>query len=482
MPTAASPAGIAAIYVRLSQDREGAGLAVARQEADCRLIAERRGYGPDHIRVYSDNDLSAYNGKLRPAYRDMLRDIESGDVSLVVAWHGDRLHRSVKELVAFADLVQPRNVVVETARGGVMDFDSPTGRLVMLNLGVVARYESEHKAERHLSAEQELAKAGKAHGGRRPFGFEADRITIRSDEAALIREAVQRVLAGESVRAVAKDFDRRGVKTPDVVRNGEVTKPGQPWSISQLRKLLLSRRIAGRREHLGKDVARAEWTAIISTEDSDRLRAVLVRPNLRGTGTGNRPTRYLLAGIAVCALCGARLIARPANGRRSYACVNEPRIGGCGRLRVVAIPLEDLVVETLFQAVEGGALVTLLDTEADLSGTAGTLASEVKAIDVKLATLADKWSSNELTDGEWTRARENLAEKRAGLINELATLQRRLPVSALPDPLRAAWASLDFSQRRSIIEAFIERVVVTSARHGMPKFDPRRVTDIKWRA
>jgi site-specific DNA recombinase len=478
----ASPRGIAAIYVRLSRDREGAGLAVARQEADCRPLCERRGYPAERIRVYSDNDLSAYSGKPRPRYRDLLGDIESGEVTFVVAWHPDRLHRSSKELERFIDVVEAAQCQVATVQGGQYDLTTASGRMAARIVGAVSRGESEHKAERHQRAEVDLARRGKAHGGRRPFGFEADRVTIRPDEATLIREAVQRVLAGESVRSVAMDFDRRGIKTPDVVRNGEITKPGQEWSISQLRRLLLSRRIAGRREHLGVDVAEAEWTAIISAEDSDRLRAILVRPNLRGKGTGNRPTRYLLAGIAVCELCGARLVARPANRRRSYACVKEPRIGGCGRLRVVAVPLEELVVETLFQAVEGGALVTLLNTEAAQSGRAGVLASEIKAIDVKLAILADKWSSNELTDGEWTRARSTLAGKRAGLINELAALQRRLPVSALPDPLRAAWGALDFSQRRSIIEAFIEKVVVNSARHGMPKFDPRRVTNIKWRA
>src|SRR5713226_3014584 len=102
MPTAtAAPAGVAAIYVRLSQDREGEGLAVARQEADCRPICEQHGYPPERIRVYSDNDLSAYSGKVRPRFRDLLRDIESGEVTFVAAWHTDRLYRSITDLGAF---------------------------------------------------------------------------------------------------------------------------------------------------------------------------------------------------------------------------------------------------------------------------------------------------------------------------------------------------------------------------------------------
>ena len=61
----------AAIYCRISDDRAGAGLGVARQEADCRKLAEDRGLTV--TQVYVDNDLSAYSGKPRPGYKALLR-------------------------------------------------------------------------------------------------------------------------------------------------------------------------------------------------------------------------------------------------------------------------------------------------------------------------------------------------------------------------------------------------------------------------
>ena len=39
-----------AIYTRISNDREGGGLGVARQEVDCRALAERLGW--DVVDVY----------------------------------------------------------------------------------------------------------------------------------------------------------------------------------------------------------------------------------------------------------------------------------------------------------------------------------------------------------------------------------------------------------------------------------------------
>ena len=49
----------AAIYVRISQDRAGAGLGIARQEDDCRALCERKGW--QVAGIYADNDVSAYS-------------------------------------------------------------------------------------------------------------------------------------------------------------------------------------------------------------------------------------------------------------------------------------------------------------------------------------------------------------------------------------------------------------------------------------
>jgi len=53
--------GVDAIYVRISSDRTGAGLGVARQEEDCLALCTRLGWIV--YRVYIDNDVSAYSGK-----------------------------------------------------------------------------------------------------------------------------------------------------------------------------------------------------------------------------------------------------------------------------------------------------------------------------------------------------------------------------------------------------------------------------------
>src|SRR4249920_1550944 len=77
----------AAVYVRVSRDKTGAGLGVDRQEADCRAKAAELGWTV--VAVYADNDLSAYSGKPRPGYRRLLADVRAGAVDAVVVWHTD---------------------------------------------------------------------------------------------------------------------------------------------------------------------------------------------------------------------------------------------------------------------------------------------------------------------------------------------------------------------------------------------------------
>jgi DNA invertase Pin-like site-specific DNA recombinase len=73
----------AAVYLRISEDRSGEGLGVARQRKDCLKLCSEKGWEPVE---YVDNDVSASNGKSRPAYKRMLAGIENGAVGAVVNW------------------------------------------------------------------------------------------------------------------------------------------------------------------------------------------------------------------------------------------------------------------------------------------------------------------------------------------------------------------------------------------------------------
>src|SRR5258708_649276 len=73
----------AAIYVRISEDKEGAGLGVERQEQDARDLCERRGYRV--VEVYTDNDLSAFlRTKPRVNYLRRMHALRPGRFGVVI--------------------------------------------------------------------------------------------------------------------------------------------------------------------------------------------------------------------------------------------------------------------------------------------------------------------------------------------------------------------------------------------------------------
>lgn len=215
-----------AIYNRISNDPQGIEAGVERQRADCQALAERLGWQVH--RVYVDNDLSAWSGKRRPDYQQMLHDIHAGKVDAVIVWHEDRLTRLPRELEEFADVCLKAGVHRLVSCYGDTDLSNSDDMLTLRIKGAVAKNQSDAASRRLRRKHMELAQSGRPNGGRRPYGYEStirdahghvvnrDRAytAIVPAEAARIREAAERVLAGEPVRSVAKDWNDNNVPTP----------------------------------------------------------------------------------------------------------------------------------------------------------------------------------------------------------------------------------------------------------------------------
>lgn len=263
-----------AIYCRISEDREGAGLGIERRRADCQTLVTSRGWTLKQ--VFSDNDLSAYSGKPRPGYRAMMAAANRGALDAIVAWHSDRLHRSPVELEEFIAVCEEHQLQVVTVQSGAVDLTTPSGRMVARMLGSAARYESEHKSERHRRKHLELAKAGKiSGGGTRPYGYEDDRRTIRETEAVIIRQLAERFLAGESLMSLLSWLKNEGIPT---------TTQRSPWTLHVMRSMLISGRISGQRDHQGQTLGPAEWGAIIAPQQTMLIQQSLTTPSASTSG------------------------------------------------------------------------------------------------------------------------------------------------------------------------------------------------------
>jgi site-specific DNA recombinase len=458
----------AAIYARISSDAEGFGYGVARQLADCRALAARLGW---HVaQEYVDNDVSAYSGKLRPAFQQMLVDIRDGQRDGVVVYHMDRLTRLPIELEHFLAAVKATNLTDVRFVTGDMDLGTGDGLLVARIQAATAANSSAGLSRRIKRKLDEIAAAGKPHGGyQRPFGYEPDKVTVRESEAAIVRQAVQRFIAGESLRSLCLWLDGQGVRTVS----------GNGWRTTTLRAMLASGRIAGLRRHRGDIIGPAAWPAIITPQDRDRVLARMAEM----VGTKRRtPRRYLLSGLLRCGRCTGTLFASPRADTRRYVCLSGPDHGGCGRITVTAVPVEEWLADTVLYR---------LDTPELADALAGRAAAGERAIEQADALAADRAQMEELTDlyatkrigaTEWLRARRTIEERIRDSERHLSRATRTEALIGLHrgNELRNQWTGLSLTRRAAIVRAVLDHATVGPGASGIQQFDPGRVEPV-WR-
>ena len=459
------------MYARISSDPEGDRLGVTRQREDCEALAARKGWPV--AEVYIDDDRSAYSGKPRPEYRRLLDDIRTRSVDALIVYNLDRLHRQPRELEAFLDLADAVGMTNLVTVEGDINLGSHDGRFHARILGAVARKSSDDASRRIKRKNEERAAQGlPTGGGTRPFGYRPDRVTVDPAEAVLVREAVARVLAGDSVRAIAGDWNTRKL----------ATAAGKRWTVETLRRMLYSARLSAQREHHAEIVAPGQWEAIITPEETARLRAILDER----TRTRTRPVRrYLLSGLLRCGLCDAPLIARPqAGGERRYVCAKGPGHSGCGRMAIMAEPIEAFIAEAILTQLDAPAVAAALAAAASADAATAAEHDALRQDREQLDQLAKAYGERLVTFPEWLAARAPIEARIDAAQRKVSRMSRSAaidPYVGKSDALRATWQTLPLNRQRSIVSALLDRAVVRSAVPGRTTFDLARIDPV-WRA
>src|SRR5271156_1510716 len=118
----------AAIYTRISEDKTGQKAGVTRQLEDCTALADRLGW--EVVDTFDDNDISAYSGKRRPRFEDLLEAMRTRQVDAVLCWDTTRLYRSMKDLERFIEIADAARVSIKTVQSGELDLSTSAGRMV----------------------------------------------------------------------------------------------------------------------------------------------------------------------------------------------------------------------------------------------------------------------------------------------------------------------------------------------------------------
>jgi DNA invertase Pin-like site-specific DNA recombinase len=459
----------AAIYVRISNDRTGAGLGVDRQEHECRALAERLGWNV--VDVYSDNDLSAYSGKPRPGYQRMLADLRTGRATAVIAWHTDRLHRrsgrdSSGALDEFIELCQAQDVPTQTVQAGTLDLSTASGRMTARIHAAVARGEVEHQIERQVAGRRQAAVQGRWQGNKRPFGYEGDGVTVVPVERDAVLWACGQILSGMSLSATAKALNGRKI----------MSSTGRPWDARTLRRMLLRPRNAGLSEYRGQVVGKAQWPALVDETTWRGVVAVLSDPTRRTAPGG--PPRWLGTNLYRCH-CGELVVSK---GRvhpkmTVYVCSANAHLSR-NAVEVDAY-VRDVVVGILVE--KGKGLLVPEGTDEHLA----ELHNRDAALAAKLGELGRSYTADLIDLPTLEAATVDIRHQRQVITEELSAMAAGSVLSGVADAadVAKAYDACDLSRRRAIVDLLMVVTLKRSRRGrragwqpGDSYFDPSSVT------
>lgn len=457
----------AAIYCRISEDKAGEGLGVARQLEDTRRIAAARGWTV--LEEYVDNDISAYSGKTRPSYERLVRDLAAGHYDAVVSYSPDRLARRILELERLITLCEERNVTILTVAGD-LDLSAPMGRMMARMLAAVATGEVEMKGARQRRANKQRADAGGTRWSRRPYAYDLDesgKVALVEDEAEHVRAMVTDLLAGHSVAEAARRRNEAGA----------VTSLGGKWTKTTLRRVVLNPRYAGLVNYNGAIVAEGTWPAVISTDEQETLRVLLTAAERRTADS--TAVRHLLSGIAECGRCGARMYATPLINRRDGSKYLAYRCKASAHLTRRMSHVDHVVEEHLFaRLAEPDTAGLLIPVGRDLAETA----AEAKRLRDSLDELAALFAEGLVTADGMRKAGATLRQRLLEAEAALTRATRSSPVAAIATAGKRAaemWQTLPVTTRRQIVSLLMDVTIMPAGKGA--RFTPDQV-QVTWRA
>jgi DNA invertase Pin-like site-specific DNA recombinase len=455
----------AALYLRQSLDvQEG----IERQRTRCRQLVAARGW--DVVEEYADNETSATKTRgPKTAWSRLLADARSSKFDVVVAVDLDRLLRTIQDLITITET----GAKVLTVDGEI-DLTTADGEFRATMLAGIARFEARRKGERQKRATAQAAAKGRRVGGRRPFGYEQDGVTLRQAEADAIRRGYNSFLSGLSLAAIARMWNAEGFVTGQSRYSPEHKGEPSPWQAYSVRMVLSNPRYMGKRAHLGEVVADADWPAIVEETTWQAVRSMLDRPERT-----NAPKRgrYLLSGLALCGVCDAPVHAggtsRP--GVRAYRCS-----AAFGHFARMAEPVERFVSQVIVARLERPDAAELL--AGDARPDAHSTRAEAQAVRERLESIAIDFADGTLTSSQLRAATERLRARLRDLESELADAGRVDVLGGLvsADDVVAAWEGLSIGHRRAVIDTLCTIRLLPVGR-GTRTFRPETVS-IEWKS
>jgi len=520
---------VAAIYARVSSERQRQEQTIRSQTTALRELAAARGLRVPEELVFEDEGFSGASLQ-RPALERLRDRAGEGCFELVLCHAPDRLARRYAYQVLLLEELQRAGVEVvfakEPERAG-----TPEDELLRQFQGMIAEYERAQIAERCRRGKLHRARAGAvAVLANAPYGYRYVKKSEHVDafyeidelEAQVVREVFRRYAQdGESIGRIARSLGEQGVPT----RTGrQGWNPATIWGMlrnpayagqaafgktrltgAPARTTRPARQRGGRSGRAARErVACEQWQripvpALVSEQQFALVQDLLQRNKRLSPRNTRRPS--LLQGILVCRECGYayyRSSTRSRNGilREYYRCSGSdssrrPQGRVCHNPPIRMAEVDELVWTQVLELLEDPALI-----EAEIERRLATLRAAHPASQRREGLQRDlaraQSAVRRLIDGyqEQLITLEELRARAPKLRAHEATLQAQLDAldAELHDAetylkltetlegfrtrLAASAENLTVEQRQQIVRLVVREVLIggddVTIRHSIP--------------
>ena len=388
----------AALYARVSSDRQDVDLSVSAQLRALRDYAKANGHSI--ARQYVDE---AESGRVadRPQFREMIEEGSKPNApfEVILVWKFSRFTRKREHAVAFKSMLRRKGIRVVSITEHADD--SPTGKLMEAIIESVDEFYSENLAQEVVRGMREAASRGFFLSSNAPFGYRKikvsdgakERPTLEVDPAtgSVVREIFESSLRGNGLKEICKELNGRGV-----------ANRGKRWNKGGLHYLLTNEAYTGTavwgrtsRGEQAADPVRVEgaWPALVSRELFDDVQQAMRDRAPKVQRPGRVGSKFLLSGLLRCGVCGRSYSGQGAKSGQFayYICGTLYREGAgtCSARYLNAPRLETFVVEKIRERIlNEETIVALVATVAEeIDAMAGELAGRLEVIDAELSDV-----------------------------------------------------------------------------------------------
>ena len=478
----------AALYARVSSDRQDVDLSVAAQLRALRDYAEKNGY---HVaREYIDE---AESGRIadRPQFQKMLDEAAKPEAPFkeILVWKFSRFTRKREHAVAFKSMLRRRGIRVVSITEHADD--SPTGKLMEAIIESVDEFYSENLAQEVVRGMRESASRGFWVASRVPYGYRKlmvqdgakKRPTLEPDPttAPVVVRIFGMAEAGRGILDITRTLNDEGIANPT----------GRLWSKNGVHIILKNEGYTGTLvwgiDAKDKaDPVRVEkaFPAIISKARFRRVNRKLRSRAPRKSHPRRVGSTYLLSGLVRCKACNRALSGQDAKSGKFayYVCQSLLKRGSgtCDAPRLNARRFEEQVVgkirENVLTESNIRTLVKLVDEEMD--GVAReqrqkleTIEAELVDVKRRLGRLYDLAETTDLDIDDFKpRIREHrdrqekleatAEEARAMLSQRREVLDDVETITAYALDMSMFLNESELTERRAFIESFVKEIVV----------------------